>query len=235
MAYLLLLALVFVAGIASILFFQEVKPLSPPRLIFAIGFTLLGVGLLAEIALGFTLDESAARLFYWARGSLVLAWFGQGMLTLLFPGLPATRWLNYGLILASIAMLVLVLAAQITGAQGWYSLSRPIYSQIGDLLATNRPTRWGALALNLYGLALLVSGPVYLSFFQSFHRTKAYWRAAVLTVISAISLFAQFYWPPTEASLYFYLAELITPISLFVGLRKLTSFGTQSGAERRTL
>ncbi|MCL5429712.1 MAG: hypothetical protein M1347_07950 [Chloroflexi bacterium] len=233
MAYLLLLALVMVAGIVFIQLSRAASLRSVSQNFFGIGFIFLGFGLLAEIILGFTLDEYAAKLFYLARGTLALAWLGQGLLLFLFPGRPILRWLNYALVIGSLGMFVLILVSQVTTAQDWYSPASPIYGQIGDLLATNRPTRWGTFGLNLFGSAILIAGPLYFLFIQSVHRTAVKIVAAVLIAFSAIGLFFPLYWPPAKADPFFYLIELLAPVALFVGLNNLPAADIRSDARRK--
>jgi hypothetical protein len=212
MAYLLLLALVYSFAIALLFFQSGVKNKSAALVSFGIGFSLLAIGYATQIALGFELNESAARVFYWARAMLALAWLGHGLLLILFPKQKLVQWAGRSLVGASFLALALVAFTQITNAEDWFRPASTIYSQIGDLLATNRPTRWLALLLNIYGLVALLRGAVYLlrQYGAAFGRT---W----LTILGAIFLILPLYWHQTEATQLFYAVELGAPIVLFLG------------------
>ncbi len=232
MSYLLLLALVLVTGFVCIRFPRGAQK-TPSELFFTAGFVFIGLGLLAELILAFTLDETAAKLFYWARGSMAIAWVGQGMLLALFPGQQRIRWLSIALLVSSFVMMALVFLTQVTAAQDWYSTAKPIYGQIGDLLATNRPTRWGALGLNLYGLVILLAGPFDALFSRSTNRNITNVLASFLVVIGAIGLFIPLYWLPSQGDLSFYAVELLAPVALFIGFSKLTSTHWELKIKRR--
>lgn len=219
MTYLLLLALVLVAGFVSFHLIQAIERRSVAQLFFGIGFILLGLGFLAQLILGFSFDEFAAKLFYWTRGSVTIAWLGLSLLLYLYPQRSFTRWLCWALIIASLAIFGFIFMTRITAAQHWYSVVHPIYGQIDDLLATNRPTRWGAFGLNVLGLGALMAGLV---FFLRDRRSTVRWIAASLMVIGAFGLFVPIYWPPGEANFLFYLSELAIPVAMFLGLKTMS-------------
>jgi hypothetical protein len=219
MSYLLLLALVLVAGfIFGQLSLPENKR-SPSQTFLLIALILLGAGLFSELVLGFALNETAAKVFFWTRGTLVLAWFGQSFLLALIPNDRRIRWLSIGILVASLGLLVIVFLLHITPAVDWYSTAKPIYSQIGDLLATNRPSRWGALAMNLYGVTILLGGSIFLYIRLG---ANGKWFPFFLVAFGAIGLFSPLYWPPFYEGVPFYDAELLTPIALYIGMRNLT-------------
>jgi hypothetical protein len=222
MTYLLLLALVVTAGFVTYYFTQAFRNRSLSKLFFGIGFIFLGLGLISQLVLGFDLDESAAKWFYWARGSMTLAWLGMGMLPFIPRLRPFSRWIIWAVVAASLAMFALDIATHITATEGWYSVARPVYGQIGDLLATNRPTRWGALALNLFGVGMLVFG-AFSYRLRSDKRQAPNWLGLALITVGAVGLFVPLYWPPLDSSLLFYLSELAVPIAMFVGLNALAS------------
>lgn len=175
------------------------------------GFGLLALGLLAQLVLGYHLSQSLAQLFYLARYMLAAAWLGLAALLLIEPGHP---WLPRGiwaLLAASAASLVLVGLARITEAQDWYQLSAPAYGQIHDLLATNRPARWGGATLSALGLLALAETALTLV------RRGRGWPAAALAA-GAVALAAPLLWPPRQPSLAFYLVELAAPVLLYIGM-----------------
>lgn len=224
MSYLLLLALVLVAAFICIQVSLPVSKRSPSQTSLLIGLFFLSIGLVAELVLGFALDETAVRLFYWARGSLALAWFGQSLLLFLFPNNPRIRWLSIAVVVGSIGLFALIFISRVTAAQDWYSTAKPIYGQMGDLIATNRPTRWGSIVLNLYGLLILIAGPVYLLFSKPLKSELSLWRPPLLIALGAIMLYVPLYLTSSASSLGFYLVELFGPVALFVGLRTLHGF-----------
>jgi hypothetical protein len=212
MAYLLLLALVYSFAIALLFFQSAVKSKSAALASFGVGFSLLAIGFATQITLGFELNESAARLFYWARAMLALAWLGHGLLLFLFPAHKLLGWAGRGLVGASFLALGLVALTQITNAEDWFQPASTIYSQIGDLLATNRPTRWLALLLHIYGLVALLGGAVYL-----FRQYRAVFGRTWLIILGAIFLVLPLYWHQTETTQLFFAMELVAPIALFLG------------------
>lgn len=216
MAYLLLLACVYSFSIVILLFQDAERRRSAALSAFGLGFTFLAIGYAAQGALKIELSAEAARLFYWARLMLPLAWLGQGAMLLAFPENKWLRWAARALASASLAALLLVAFTQITNAEDWFRTENTIYAQISDLLATNRPTRWLALALNVYGSAGLIASAIYVA-----RRTR--WLPAILIAAGAAWLTAAFYVAPLQPTPAFYLAELFAPIALYAGLRALSA------------
>ena len=215
MFYLLLLALVCVIGITTILISRATDKRATDSVFIIVGFVLLALSLVAQLALGFALDELFAKLFYWARISTALAWLGLGVLFLVQPRMQSMRWLVIGIPVATIFMLALVGLTQVTDAQDWYSSAQPIYAQINDLLATNRPTRWGSLALNIFGAgALLYSAFLILTGFRKL-------LVSGLLALAAIGFLLPIYLPLQTANTLFFMIELLPPLLLFAGLELL--------------
>lgn len=233
MSYLLLLALVLVAGFSCIQASLPMSKRSPSQTFLLFGLVFIAIGLASELVLGFALDETAAKIFYWVRGSLVLAWLGQSLLLFHFPNDPRMRWLSMAIVVASVGLLVLVFLSHITAAVDWYSPAKPIYGQIHDLLATNRPTRWGSLALNLYGLLILVAGPVYLLFSKPLKRKLSHRGPPLLIAFGAIMLFSPLYLTSSIPNFSFYLVELFGPVFIFIGLENLTSLSFKPSGKTR--
>jgi len=221
MPYFLLFELVLVAGFISIQLSLPADKRNPSQTFLLFALILLGTGLVSELVLGFALDETAAKVFFWARGSLALAWFGQSLLLALFPNDRRIRWLSMGILAASLGLLVLVFLLHITAAVDWYSAVKPIYGQIGDLLATNRPARWGAIAMNMYGLVALIAGSAYAFFSRPHKPDPMRFIATLLIVLGATILFVLLYLPPKVSDLSFYLCELFAPVALFIGIREI--------------
>lgn len=220
MAYLLLLGF-----FCSVAFVYSTPGRGTARLAAQMGFSLLALGLLAQLELGFRLDENFARLFYLARYLLAAAWLGLAAWLLLNP---KHKWADkafWALGAASVAGLVLIGATQVTRAQDWFQPAVPAYSQIHELLATNRPVRWGAAALSAAGLLALLAGAA------SLLRRGGLWPAAALAA-GAMALAAPLLWPPRAATLAFYAVELAAPILLYAGLLALAS---KSAKKRRKL
>jgi hypothetical protein len=216
MAYLLLLAFVCCASFTVLLSSQT----SPKRNIaLVLGFGFLSLSLLMQLVLGFHLDESAAKLFYLSRFVLVPAWLG---LAVWFPRLEPTRQkkLAATLALVSSAGLILIGNTAITRATDWYTPELPIYPQISDLLATNRPTRWLAGSLSAAGLAALAIGSLYTA-------TKLrIWPRAIPVLAAIVLLALPILWPPAAWSPAGYMLEALPVFLLFFGFSWL--------AEKRT-
>jgi hypothetical protein len=221
MAYFLLLALVLTVSFISLLPKSSESPKSQALASLTAGFVFLAIGFAAQLILGFHLDNGSALLFYWARETLVLAWFGHALLLLLFGSKPQLRWLTYALVLGSLFSLVLVGTTQVTKAEDWFQPARPIYAQIGDLLATNRPTRWGAGLLNAYGATGLFGGAVFLFSSLVRKKLKRSWLVPFLFAAGAIALLLPLALPPKESSAWFYLIELAGPVAIYFGFANL--------------
>lgn len=217
MGTLQLLALIYTAGFAFLFFSQASQRRSSAHFAAGAGFAFLALGFVAELTLGFALDYNAARLFYWARGMVALAWFGQALLLHFFAANSNVHRLTYLLIAGSLIGLGLVLLSQVTRAEDWFVAAKPIYGQINDLLATNRPTRWGPLLLNSYGLATLIGAAIWAT------KERRQWLAAAALITGGLALYIPLYLQPTESTLLFSLIELLTPALLFLGLMILLS------------
>jgi hypothetical protein len=206
MAYLLVLGF-----LCSVAFVYAAPGRGSARLAARLGFGLLAVGLLAQLALGFRLDENFARLFYLARYLLAAAWLGLAAWLLLDPKHEWADKVLWGLVAASVVGFILIDITQVTRAEDWFQPAVPAYSQIQELLATNRPTRWGAAGLSAAGLLALLAGAA------SWLRRGRLWPAVALAA-GALALAAPLLWPPRAASLAFYAIELAAPIFVYAGL-----------------
>lgn len=223
MAYFLFLALVFTIAFIFLLPSASRAYQSQATVSFIAGFVFLSAGFFTQLVLGFHLDNSSAQLFYWARNMLPLAWFGHAALLLLFADRPQLRWLTYALVLASVVSLVLVGATQVTKAEDWFRPQTPVYAQISDLLATNRPTRWGAWLLNAYGAVALIGSAAYLLALRAQKKWQGSPMTTLLLAAGAAALLLPLAWPPHEKHAAFYSVELAAPILLYFGFSWLLS------------
>lgn len=224
MAYLLLLAFICSASFAY-LSITSAKKSTLQWALFA-GFGLLALSLLTQLVLGFHLDERAARLFYLSRLMLVPAWFGFAALLLILPKKIDPDKLIGFLVLASLLAFVLVGATQMTRATDWFRTDVPAYSQINDLLATNRPTRWLAAGLEVVGIAMLIISSLYLM-----SRKLAQPRTPLLLVAAAL-LSWPILWPPLAFSSTFFVTEALIPFFLFLGFLGLGSANAKKTKRR---
>lgn len=224
MAYLLLLAFVCSASFAY-LSINSAKKSTLQWALFA-GFGLQALSLLTQLVLGFHLDESNAKLFYLSRLMLAPAWLGFAALTLLLPKKIDAGKLIGLLILISLLALALVGATQMTRATDWYRTDAPVYSQINDLFATNRPTRWLAAGLEVVGLATLTISSLYLA-----SRKPA--RPRALLLLAAVGLLSwPILWPPLALSSTFFITEALIPFLLFFGFLGLQSAQAKKSKRR---
>lgn len=216
----MLLALATTLSMAIVLLSHAAPKRSVPWLVFGIGYMFLAASLVAELVLAYEFQDWAVRGFYWARIMLAVAWLGQGTLLL---NLPRNKYLNYatwGLIAASLVSLGMITFTPITRAEDWFSPSQPIYWQLGEVLATNRPTRWGGLLLNFFGVAALICGAIYAYLVGN----KKEWRTAArpaLIVLGGLLLIIPIYWPPTEMTVIFLYSTVFAPILLFLGVSEV--------------
>ncbi|MCW5878337.1 MAG: hypothetical protein KIS80_05665 [Anaerolineales bacterium] len=211
--YWLLLALVFAGGFAALILQQARSQSDSSQSRLGSGLLALAFLLGVQIGLRFELNETLVKLFYWGRGMLLVAWLGHGYARLALPGNSLLRKLTPALLAVSAVALALAMSTQLTQAQTWYAPAQPIYSQLGDLLATNRPTRWLALALNLYGLSA-VGAVVWLARGQG---TRNFW--ADLLALLALGLLAFAWATPSPELPRLYTLELVPPFLLFAAWR----------------
>lgn len=233
MAYFLLLALVFTVSFIFLLPTHSQSSRSQTVASLAAGLVFLSLGFLTQLVLGLHLDNSSAQLFYWARETMALAWFGHAALLLLFGDKPQMRWLTYVLLAGGLLSFILIGATQVTKAEDWFRPQTPIYAQIGDLLATNRPTRWGGWLLNAYGGIALVGCAGYLLSFRVKRKLRNSVTTPILLAAGAVALLLPIVWPPQESSAIFYLVELAGPMFLCFGFGQLLTFPKAQPKKRR--
>jgi len=216
MAHWFLLGLVYCLGFSLLLFQSAKKTLNPAVTLAGVGFLFITVGLGAELALGFEFNQHSLRLFYLLRLMLPLAWIGHSLLATAWPRMEQVRWLNYGLLLASLAGSILVWRTGITAAQAWFDPGQPVHGQYAETLATNRPTRALLLFMNAYGalaLALVLALRV-----GRRSTAKHEWLFGGMLLLGAVGWLIPIMLPPAEFSAWFYLQEWIPAVLLFAGL-----------------
>lgn len=215
MAYLLLLALVCSASFAIL-----VWPKPGAGRLLAAAFVLLAIGLLAQIVLVFSLSADWVRLFYFSRYMLVAACLAAAFFSTLFPKHPVVRWLPAAIFLIGFVCLALVGSTALSRAEDWFQPAKPLFAQISDLLATNRPTRWLAIGLNVAGGAVLIAGSVLFAFRRQIPVTAS----AALLAGTAL-LLAPLLFPSQEFSNSFYIQEVLIPVLFFFGFQLLRPLG----------
>ena len=231
MAYLLFLALLVSIGFVFQISTSQKSKQQFAGLSFAIGMGFLSLGFLCELVLGFHLNADAARLFYWSREMMALAWFGHGVILLSIAERKQARWLTYALIFATAVSFILVGGTRVTKAEDWFRPGTPIFAQIGDLLATNRPTRWGGWLLNGYGAISLIAEPIYLLVSK---KKQGLLPSATLLLLGAVAYLAPILWPPGAATPSFYLVEVSIPLLLYLGYLALPPFTPARKTKRRS-
>jgi hypothetical protein len=216
MAYWLLLGLVYCLGFSLLLFQSAKKTLNPAITLAGVGFLFITVGLGAELALGFEFNQHSLRLFYLLRLMLPLAWIGHSLLATAWLRMEQVRWLNYGLLLASLVGSILVWRTGITAAQAWFDPGQPVHGQYAETLATNRPTRALLLLMNAYG-ALALAAVLALRLSRR-STAKHEWLFGGLLLLGAAGWLKPILLPPAEFSAWFYLLEWVPAVLLFAGL-----------------
>lgn len=218
MAYWLLLGFVYCLGCSLLLFHHTKKDQKSASILAGLGFLFFSVGLGAELALGLEFDENALRIFYLFRIMLPLAWIGHSLFMSFWPNQEQVRWLNYGLLLVSLAGAALVWRTGITAAQNWFDPGQPAYDQYAQTLATNRPTRGLVVLLNVYGGLGLVGSALFCLWAG---RKAVGWRVlmgATAILLGVIGLVRPLLRSPLRFDTLFYLGEWLPAALLFAGL-----------------
>jgi hypothetical protein len=209
MAFLLLLAL-----ICSVSFAYLTWSKSDASRLWAVAFGFLSLNLIAQLVLGYRLNESWAKLFYFARYTMVVFAFGAALALSLFPRHRTAQNLPLLVLGVSLLGVVLVGSTQLSRAVDWYQTAKPLYPQITDLLATNRPTRWLAAGLTAVGSLALFVVPVY-----AVLRRRLPLSGAAALVTGGALLLAPLIWPPQLADSAFYVSEALASFLMFAGFK----------------
>ena len=140
-------------------------------LVWGIGLVFYGLGTAMEVALGFTFNPLALKLWYLSGAMLTAAWLGQGTVNLLWRRHHFAQITNILLTLISLAALGLILAAPIHSAASFHP-SIPVSTQYKDILSRDGLTVGMTILLNTYGTFTLIGGALYSAFL--------FWRKKVL-------------------------------------------------------
>ncbi len=187
-------------------------------LLWGIGLILYGLGTLSEVILGFTFNALVLKIWYLSGAMLTAAWLGQGTIFLLVRRSGVATGLAVFLVVLSLASLVLILAAPVSGAAAAYDVSQPISGQYKEILSRNGAIIALTIFLNLYGTVGLVGGALYSAYL--------FWRKRVLAyrmwgnfLIAAGALMPAMAGSFIKAGLvdWLYLSELIGVVLMYVG------------------
>ncbi len=187
-------------------------------LLWGIGLILYGLGTLSEVILGFTFNALVLKIWYLSGAMLTAAWLGQGTIFLLVRRSGLATGLAVFLVVLSLASLVLILAAPVSGAAAAYDVSQPISGQYKEILSRNGAIIALTIFLNLYGTVGLVGGALYSAYL--------FWRKRVLAyrmwgnfLIAAGALMPAMAGSFIKAGLvdWLYLSELIGVVLMYVG------------------
>lgn len=187
-------------------------------LLWGIGLILYGLGTLSEVILGFTFNALVLKIWYLSGAMLTAAWLGQGTIFLLVRRSGVATGLAVFLVVLSLASLVLILAAPVSGAAAAYDVSQPISGQYKEILSRNGAIIALTIFLNLYGTVGLVGGALYSAYL--------FWRKRVLAyrmwgnfLIAAGALMPAMAGSFIKAGLvdWLYLSELIGVVLMYIG------------------
>ncbi len=187
-------------------------------LLWGIGLILYGLGTLSEVILGFTFNALVLKIWYLSGAMLTAAWLGQGTIFLLVRRSGVATGLATLLAVLSLASLVLILAAPVSGAAAAYDVSQPISGQYKEILSRNGAIIALTIFLNLYGTVGLVGGALYSAYL--------FWRKRVLAyrmwgnfLIAAGALMPAMAGSFIKAGLvdWLYLSELIGVVLMYIG------------------
>lgn len=187
-------------------------------LLWGIGLILYGLGTLSEVILGFTFNALVLKIWYLSGAMLTAAWLGQGTIFLLVRRSGLATGLATLLAVLSLASLVLILAAPVSGAAAAYDVSQPISGQYKEILSRNGAIIALTIFLNLYGTVGLVGGALYSAYL--------FWRKRVLAyrmwgnfLIAAGALMPAMAGSFIKAGLvdWLYLSELIGVVLMYIG------------------
>mgnify|MGYP000745278182 CR=1 FL=1 len=192
-------------------------------LLWGVGLILYGLGTLSEVILGFTFDALVLKIWYLSGAMLTAAWLGQGTISLLVRRSGVAAGLAVALAALSLASLVLILAAPVTGAAAAYDISQPISGQYKEMLTRSGAIIALTIILNLYGTLGLVGGALYSAYL--------FWRKRVLAdrMLGNILIAAGALMPAMAGSFikaglvdWLYLSELVGVVLMYLGFLRAT-------------
>ena len=187
-------------------------------LFWGVGLILYGLGTLSEVILGFTFNALVLKIWYLSGAMLTAAWLGQGTIFLLVRRSGVATGLAVFLAVLSLASLVLILVAPVSGAAAAYDVSQPISAQYKEILSRSGAIIALTIILNLYGTLGLVGGALYSAYL--------FWRKRVLAyrmwgnfLIAAGALMPAMAGSFIKAGLvdWLYMSELLGVVLMYVG------------------
>jgi hypothetical protein len=194
----------------------------PHLLFWGIGLTLYGLGTFSEAFLGLAWSPFVLRVWYLCGAMLTAAWLGQGTLYLLVRKPSVANGWMIALTIVSIAAILAVFLAPMTGAA--YDTSLPASVQYKAILTRGPLTITLTILLNIYGTVLLVGGALYSAFL--------FWRKRVLAhrVLANVLIAAGALLPASAGALvklgladWLYVSELLGAVLMFIGFLRATS------------
>ena len=192
-------------------------------LLWGIGLSLYGLGTLTEAIMIFTFTPLALKLWYLSGAMLTAAWLGQGTVHLLVRKRGVATTLSVILALASLAALILILAAPITTAAASYDLSQPVSAQYKEMLDRSGAIVLLTILLNIYGTIGLVGGAIYSAFL--FWRKRVFANRLVGNIlIAAGALMPAMAGTFIKAGLadWLYLSEFLGVVLMYLGFLQAT-------------
>lgn len=139
-------------------------------LLWGVGMVLYGLGTLTEALMIFTFSPLLLKVWYLSGAMLTAAWLGQGTIHLLVRKRGVALALTAVLTIVSLAALVLVIAAPMTGTP--LDHSRPVSGQYKEMMVRSSVVVILTVLLNIYGSLGLIGGALYSAWL--------FWRKKVL-------------------------------------------------------
>ena len=193
-------------------------------LFWTIGLVFYGLGTLTEVLMLFKFNPLALKVWYVSGAMLTAAWLGQGSVNLLVRKRRIVNVLNYGLIVVSLAAILLVALAPLTSAAASFDTATPVSSQYKEILVRSGFIIALTILLNLYGTVTLVGGALYSAFL--------FWRKKILfnRMIGNILIAAGAMFPAMGGSFlkagmpdWLYLSEFLGAIVMYIGFLQATT------------
>jgi hypothetical protein len=223
MLHLLPFSSTIVTGAFAIAVLRRYAQRGGPHLLFwGIGLILYGLGTFSEAFLGLAWSPFMLRVWYICGAMLTAAWLGQGTMYLLVRRPGVANGFMIGLTLVSLAAMVSVFLAPMTGTA--YNTALPASEQYKNILTRSGLMITLTILLNIYGTVLLVGGALYSGFL--------FWRKRVLAhrVLGNVFIAAGALMPASAGTFirlgmadWLYLSELIGAILMFIGFLQATS------------
>jgi hypothetical protein len=187
---------------------------------WAVGLFLYGLGTLSEVILSLTFSEGMLKIWYISGAMLTAAWLGQGTFYLLIRRKNLVNAFAIGLVILSLASILLIAASPITAAAGSYITAQPVSGQYKEILTRTGIVTALTVVLNIYGTILIVGGALYSAYL--------FWRKQVLLnrVIGNLFIAAGALSPALAGSFVkagvvdiLYISELVGAILMLIGFQ----------------